>query len=170
MDMMKMGAFLQTLRRERSLTQEQLGEKLHVSGKTVSRWETGTYMPPVEMLLALSDLYGLSINELVTGERLSPETLPDAADVNLTEALKANAAFQLQERRDYWQRKWMNDHRWTLIALIAVHCIVQIAALPLGMVWVHAVIALVTIGAAVFLRNRRDDYVEHHLYDEMLGT
>ena len=47
MDMSKMGAFLQTLRREQGLTQEQLGEKLHISGKTISRWETGTYMPPV---------------------------------------------------------------------------------------------------------------------------
>ena len=41
MDMMKMGAFLQELCREHSLTQEQLGEKLHVSSKTISRWETG---------------------------------------------------------------------------------------------------------------------------------
>ena len=41
MDMTKMGAFLQALRRELGLTQEQLGEELHVSAKTVSRWETG---------------------------------------------------------------------------------------------------------------------------------
>ena len=76
MDMMKMGAFLQELRREHSLTQEQLGEKLHVSSKTISRWETGAYMPPVEMLSELSTLYGLTINELVAGERLTSEALP----------------------------------------------------------------------------------------------
>ena len=45
MDMTKMGTFLQTLRKEQGLTQEQLGEKLHISSKTISRWETGTYMP-----------------------------------------------------------------------------------------------------------------------------
>lgn len=125
-------------------------------------------MPPVEMLLELSKLYGLSINELVAGERLSPETLPPVADENLAGALKQNAAFQLQEQRDYWHRKWSQDHRWTWIVLIAVHGILQIAALSLKMVWVHAVIALAAIAAAVLLRNRRDDYVEHHLYDDML--
>ena len=41
MDMSKMGAFLQSLRREQGLTQEQLGEKLRISSKTISRWETG---------------------------------------------------------------------------------------------------------------------------------
>ena len=56
MDMTKMGAFLQQLRREHCLTQEQLGEKLSVSGKTISRWETGAYMPPVEMLMAVHPL------------------------------------------------------------------------------------------------------------------
>lgn len=168
MDMTKMGAFLQQLRREHCLTQEQLGEKLSVSGKTISRWETGAYMPPVEMLMELSTLYGLSINELVAGERLSPDTLPPAADENLAEALKKNAAFQLQEQKEYWRQKWTADHRWTWIVLIVVHGIVQIAALSLEMVWVHAVIALAAIGAAAFLHNRREDYVEHHLYDDML--
>ena len=42
MDMMKMGAFLQELRKEQGLTQEQLGEKLHISSKTISRWEKGS--------------------------------------------------------------------------------------------------------------------------------
>ena len=41
MDMTKMGTFLQALRKEQNLTQEQLGEKLHISSKTISRWETG---------------------------------------------------------------------------------------------------------------------------------
>lgn len=168
MDMTKMGAFLQTLRKEQGLTQEQLGEKLHVSSKTVSRWETGTYMPPVDMLLELSKLYGLSINELVAGERLSPEALPVAADKNLTAALQENAIFQLQEQKDYWRQKWRRDHRWTGIVLVAVHGILQIVALPLNMIWVNAVIALAAIVAAVLLRNRCDDYVEHHLYDEKL--
>ena len=54
MDMVKIGGFLKTLRQEQGLTQAQLGETLGVTGKTVSRWETGTYLPPVEMLLLLS--------------------------------------------------------------------------------------------------------------------
>ena len=70
MDMIKTGRFLAELRKEHSLTQEQLGEQLGVTNKTVSRWETGTYMPPVEMLQLLSVKYGVTINEILSGERL----------------------------------------------------------------------------------------------------
>ena len=168
MDMSKMGAFLQTLRREQGLTQEQLGEKLHTSGKTISRWETGTYMPPVEMLLALSELYGVSMNELVAGARLTPEELPEKAEENLAAVMKDNAAFQLEERRDYWREKWLTDHRWTIALLVGVFAAASLLFLSLEQVKPVAFIALISIGLAVFLRNRRDDYVEHHLYDDML--
>ncbi len=49
MDTVKIGKFLSELRREQELTQEQLAEKLGTSNKTISRWENGNYMPPVEM-------------------------------------------------------------------------------------------------------------------------
>ena len=47
MDQMKIGVFLKELRKEKNLTQEQLAERLHVSGRTVSRWETGKNMPDI---------------------------------------------------------------------------------------------------------------------------
>ncbi len=168
MDMSKMGAFLQALRKEQGLTQEQLGEKLHISSKTISRWETGTYMPPVEMLLALSELYGVSMNELVAGARLTPEELPEKAEENLAAVMKDNAAFQLEERRDYWREKWLTDHRWTIALLVGVFAAVSLLFLSLDQVKPVAFIALISIGLTVFLRNRRDAYVEHHLYDDML--
>ena len=168
MDMSKMGAFLQTLRREQGLTQEQLGEKLRISSKTISRWETGTYMPPVEMLLALSELYGVSMNELVAGERLTPEELPAKAEENLAAVMKENAAFHLEERRDYWQQKWLSDHRWTIALLVGVFTAASLLFLSLDKVKPVAFMSLISMGLAVFLRYRRDDYVEHHLYDDML--
>ena len=168
MDMTKMGAFLQTLRKEQGLTQEQLGEKLHISSKTISRWETGTYMVPVDMLLALSELYGVSMNELVAGERLTPEELPAKAEENLAAVMKENAAFHLEERKDYWQRKWLTDHRWTIALLVGVFAAASLLFLSLDKVKPVAFISLISMGLAVFLRNRRDDYVEHHLYDDIL--
>ena len=168
MDMSKMGVFLQELRKEQGLTQEQLGEKLHISGKTISRWETGPYMPPVEMLLVLSELYGVSMNELVAGERLTPEELPVKAEENLTAVMKDNDAFQLEERRDYWREKWLTDHRWTLALLVGVFTAASLLYLSLDMVKPVAFMALISMGLAVFLRNRRDGYVEHHLYDDLL--
>ena len=51
MDLLLIGKFIAELRKEQELTQEQLGEKLGVTNKTVSRWETGAYLPPAEALL-----------------------------------------------------------------------------------------------------------------------
>ncbi len=100
MDTVKTGVFLKELRKERGLTQEQLGEKVGVTNKTVSRWETGNYMPPVECLSILSDLYGVSINEIVSGKRLAAEELPDAAEDNLKNALElSEQSYKKTERR-----------------------------------------------------------------------
>ena len=168
MDMTKMGAFLQALRREKGLTQEQLGETLHISGKTISRWETGAYMPPVEMLLALSELYGVSMNELVSGARIKPEELPEKAEENLAAVMKAANSFHHHERKAYWRKKWQREHRWSLALLLILHGIVQIIGSLLDLLWLNIAAAFVTILLAVVYRNRMDDYVEHHLYDEML--
>lgn len=71
MDQIRIGAFLKELRKEKELTQEQLAEKLSVSGRTVSRWETGSNMPDIGMLVVLADFYGVSIPEIIAGERKS---------------------------------------------------------------------------------------------------
>lgn len=54
MNRKRMGAFIAELRREKNWTQEELGERLGVSNKTVSHWETGSYMPGIEILSLLS--------------------------------------------------------------------------------------------------------------------
>ena len=71
MDQIRIGAFLKALRKEKGLTQEQLAEKLAVSGRTVSRWETGSNMPDIGMLVELAEFYDVSIPEIINGERKS---------------------------------------------------------------------------------------------------
>ena len=80
MDMQKIGKFLAELRIEKNLTQDQLGEKIGVTNKTVSRWENGNYLPPVEMLQILSKFYGVGINELLSGERLDEKHYKENAE------------------------------------------------------------------------------------------
>lgn len=100
MDTVKIGRFLKELRKEQNLTQEQLGEKVGVTNKTVSRWETGTYMPPIECLVILSELYGVSINEIIAGQRLSQVEFAEAAEENLSEALQmSEQVFRQTEKR-----------------------------------------------------------------------
>ncbi len=55
MDQKKIGSFLKELRKEKDITQEQLAEKIKVSGRTVSRWETGSNMPDISLLAQLAD-------------------------------------------------------------------------------------------------------------------
>lgn len=69
MDQKKIGAFLKELRRERSLTQEQLAEELSVSARTVSRWETGSNMPDLAVLVELAEFYQVELKEILDGER-----------------------------------------------------------------------------------------------------
>ena len=65
----KIGAFMQSLRKEKGLTQEQLAEQFNVSNRTVSRWETGTNMPDISLLVELAEFYSVDIREMIDGER-----------------------------------------------------------------------------------------------------
>lgn len=87
MDTQKIGKFLKELRKEHNMTQEQLGDKIGVTNKTISRWETGNYMPPVENLKQLSDIYQVSINEILAGERIVSERYTEVADENVSNVL-----------------------------------------------------------------------------------
>lgn len=106
MDMKKTGEFLKELRKEKALTQEQLAEILLVSGRTVSRWETGRNMPDLSILIQVAEFYDVEVKEILDGERKSEsmdkewkETLSKVADYNKLErenAAKAgNTAFGL---------------------------------------------------------------------------
>ena len=71
MNQKKTGLFLKELRKEQELTQEQLAEKFNVSNRTVSRWETGSNMPDLSVLVELADFYRVDIKEIIDGERKS---------------------------------------------------------------------------------------------------
>lgn len=79
MDQKKTGARIGALRREKGLTQEQLAERLGVSRRTVSRWETGSNLPDLDLLLELTDLFGVGLRELLIGEGETARQLADYA-------------------------------------------------------------------------------------------
>lgn len=162
MDMVKIGRFLSELRNEKNLTQAELGEKLGVTNKTVSRWETGTYLPPVEMLQMLSGLYGISINEILSGGRLSGSAYREKAEENIKAAL-SESAFTLKDRIDFFKRKWKKEHAFelTIEMLVIIAGMVcgfvldnglQFAALAIAFVW------------SIVQYNRMMSYVEGRAY------
>ena len=81
MDQKRIGNFLKELRREQSITQEQFAEKLGVSARTVSRWETGSNMPDISLLTEIADYYEVSIPEIIAGERKSDKMNEEVKEV-----------------------------------------------------------------------------------------
>ena len=81
MDQIKTGAFLKELRREKGITQEQLAEELGVSGRTISRWETGNNMPDISLLVEIAEYFDVSIPEIIKGERESEDMKEEVKEV-----------------------------------------------------------------------------------------
>lgn len=93
MDVKRIGLFLKELRKEKQITQEELAEKLGVSNRTVSRWETGSNMPDFDVLIELTDFYDVEIREILEGKKIeensnSKEELLLIADYNNKEKNK----------------------------------------------------------------------------------
>ena len=168
MDQIKMGKFIAALRKEKSLTQEKLGEKLGVTNKTVSRWENGNYMPDVEMLSLLSEEFGVSINELISGERLAAEDFKKAADSNLVTAL-SSSTFTLKEKIAFFKKKWLHEHISTIVlCVVAWIGIIIWTALKLrgsdSYALLGAVSGMLAILFYLVLYNRMMAYVEKRAY------
>ena len=91
MDLMKIGSFLQDLRKEKGMTQEQLAEQLNVARRTVSRWETGNNMPDLDILIELADFYDVDLREILSGERKSEKMNEETKEAVLQAVDYANS-------------------------------------------------------------------------------
>lgn len=164
MDQIKTGKFIATLRKEKDLTQEQLGEKLGVTNKTISRWENGNYMPDIQMLSLLSKEFDVSINELISGERLLLDDFKKAADNNLVTALN-NSAFTLKEKIAFFKKKWLREHIATIALCIVVWLSIMLwVALNNSYALLGAIGSILALLFYVVLYNRMMAYVENHAY------
>lgn len=117
MDQLKVGKFIAILRKEKKLTQEQLGERLGVTNKTVSRWETGNYMPDIEMLQIMSQLFDVTINEIVAGERVADSKLREISNQTVIDIVKSEK-HALKEKEKHLRNKWLKSHIVLLVVLI----------------------------------------------------
>lgn len=86
-DKEKLGAFIAQLRKEKGYTQKELAEKLFLSNKAISKWETGASMPDTSLLIPLADLLGVTVTELLTCQRMTSSASLDNNEVeNLVKA------------------------------------------------------------------------------------
>ena len=119
MDLDKIGKFIALNRKNKGLTQEQLAEKLGVTNKTVSRWETGKYMPDLSLLKPLSEEFGITLNELLSGEKIEKEKIEENTEKNIINTI------------DYSSKEIENEHKKISIILMILGAIISISALTI---------------------------------------
>ena len=83
MNQTEIGKFIAKCRKEKKLTQAQLAEKLNITDRAVSKWETGKSMPDSSIMLELCKILGITVNELLSGEEIDMESYEKKADENL---------------------------------------------------------------------------------------
>lgn len=83
MDQVKVGKFIAECRKSKNMTQSQLAEKLNMTDRAISKWETGKGMPDSSIMLELCGELGISVNELLSGEKIKMEEYHQRAEENL---------------------------------------------------------------------------------------
>ena len=83
MNQIKTGKFIAQMRKGQGLTQSQLADKLFISNKTISKWETGKGLPEVSLMLPLCEILGINVNELLTGEKIPIAEYKEKAEENM---------------------------------------------------------------------------------------
>ncbi len=138
MDQIKIGRFIAERRKESTLTQMQLAEKLGITDKAISKWERGIAMPDTSIMLELCDILGISVNELLSGEKIIMEN-----NNQKNEQLLLDMAKELEKKnKTIWTSMWVI----LTVSMIALFIAITIAALliPEG-IW----LAVVVLGACV---------------------
>lgn len=92
MDQAKIGKFIAACRKQKNLTQLQLAEKLNITDRAVSKWETGKAMPDASIMLELCKVLGISVNDLLSGEVVTMDNYNKALETNLLEAVRQKEA------------------------------------------------------------------------------
>ena len=115
LDQKKTGQFLKALRNEKKLTQEQLAKQFNVSNRSVSRWETGTNLPDISLLVEIADFYDVDVREIIDGERKS-----EMMDKETREVANKMAAYAGNEKSNLLRGIQIASISGVIITIIAI--------------------------------------------------
>lgn len=90
MDQLKVGKFIAELRKSKKITQEELAEQLGVNNRTISRWENGKNMPDISLYKPLCKILGISIEELINGEKTEKYDLKESYEKAIITTIDSN--------------------------------------------------------------------------------
>ena len=161
MDQVKIGRFIAGCRKKADLTQAQLAEKLGITDRAVSKWETGRAMPDSSVMLELCGILGITVNDLLSGEVVSVEQYSKELEKNLIE----------MARRKEEADKWLLTLEWVvgILSCIVLFVPAFVAALLPMEDWLRTVIlfsgfvpGLVGLGFAMVIEQTAGYYECRH--------
>ena len=109
------GRFIAELRKQKGFTQKELAEKLMVTDKAISRWETGKGLPDTSLLKPLGDVLGVSITELLSGKRIEEVDMKEQADNIILESSELFKAYACKCNKCNHFHYWHRFHNFTAI-------------------------------------------------------
>ena len=121
MDQIKIGKFIAECRKKKNLTQAQLAEKLNITDRAISKWETGKAMPDSDIMLDLCYILGINVNELLCGETIDMEQ----KDEQLNELI-----FQMAKNEERYHKR-LRHSAFVIVAisLVALICLITLISL-----------------------------------------
>ena len=157
MDQINIGKFIAKIRKEKDMTQRELADALLISDKTVSKWECGKGLPEVSLMMPLCEILGISVNELLSGERVSDLDYKEKAEENM---------MNLMEENQRNKKIWTTAIICAIVTIIAVCSIVVIAsyiemhwAIRVSLIALAVIVAALGIGAASVLEQNASYWV-----------
>lgn len=143
MDQIKTGKFIAEMRRAKNLTQRELADLLYISDKTVSKWETGKGLPEVALMLPLCNTLEITVNELLSGERLTDSEYQKYAEENI---------MNLMQEKEQSKRNIALGAITAFVSIVSTVTIIVLAGLADLEVWQRCLliaIALIDIAGGI---------------------
>ena len=153
MDQVKIGKFISDERKAKGYTQKQLSELLGISDKTISKWECGNGFPEASLLLPLCNELEITVNELLTGERISQQNYKKKAEENMVNMIR--------EKEENKQKILLTTmigviSTITFVTLLLVVCFhTDVITLPIKMVLMVIAISVFSVGLYVAMWGDR---------------
>lgn len=141
MDQIRIGKFIAESRKARNLTQRQLADALSISDKTISKWECGKGLPEVSLMLPLCAALDITVNDLLSGEKVSSADYQEKAEGNMINLMKEN-----EENKKRMALSIITGVI-TVIAVCALIVIVSLIDLP-TLVRIILIVFSIAVGAA----------------------
>ena len=151
MDYKKIGDFIMTERKTKKLTQSKLAEKLFVSEKTISKWENGNGIPDTNTLPKLCEVFGITINELLNGERITAENYTLKAEDKLLELQKSKEECDKRALHSEIVIGTISTLSFLIILSLSAYAIIELGFLILPIILIIISTAIFITGCALCL-------------------